>query len=41
VLTRPSVAGAILEYVHRKQFGAYPVAAFLDTVEVDSRDTFY
>lgn len=41
VLTRPSVAAAILEYVHRKQFGAYPVAAYLDTVEVDARDNFY
>ena len=41
VLTRPTVAAAILEYVHRKQFGSYPAAAFLDTVEVDSRDNFY
>jgi hypothetical protein len=41
VLTRPSVAASILEYVHRKQFGAYPVAAYLDTVEVDARDNFY
>ena len=41
VLTRPAVAASILEYVHRKQFGSYPVAAFLDTVEVDSHDNFY
>ncbi|HEX3725464.1 MAG TPA: hypothetical protein VHV08_04450 [Pirellulales bacterium] len=41
VLCRPSVASSILDYVHRKQFGAYPVAAFLDTVEVDARDTFF
>ena len=41
VLTRPAVAGAIMEYVHRKQFGAYPVAAFLDTVEVVATDSFF
>ena len=41
VLTRPSIASAILDYVHKKQFGSYPVAAFLDTVEVDARDNFY
>jgi hypothetical protein len=41
VLTRPVVATAILEYVHRKEFGAYPVAAYIDTVEVDARDHFY
>jgi hypothetical protein len=41
VLTKPEVAKNILEYVHRKQFGSYPVAAFLDTVEVDQRDNFY
>ena len=41
VLTKPQVAQGILEYVHRKQFGSYPVAVFMDTVQVDSRDTFY
>jgi hypothetical protein len=41
ILARDEVATSILEYVHMKQFGRYPVAAFLDTVEVDSRDTFY
>jgi hypothetical protein len=41
VLTKPPVAQGILEYVHRKQFGSYPVAVFMDTVQVDSRDTFY
>jgi hypothetical protein len=41
VLTRPAVATSILEWVHRKQFGSYPVAAFLDTVQVDARDNFY
>ncbi len=41
VLTHPPVAAAILDYVHRKQFGSYPVAAYLDIVQVDSRDTFY
>jgi hypothetical protein len=41
VLTRSNVAMAILDYVHRKQFGSYPVAAFLDTVQVDARDNFY
>jgi hypothetical protein len=41
VLTRQHVASAILDYIHRKQFGSYPVAAFLDTVQVDARDNFY
>jgi hypothetical protein len=41
VVTTPAVAMDILEYVHRKEFGPYPVAAFLDTVKVDARDTFF
>lgn len=41
VLTTRPVAMAILEYVHRKQFGNYPMAAFIDTVLVDARDKFY
>ena len=41
VLTTHSVAATILEYVHRKQFGSYPAAAYHDTVEVDARDNFY
>ena len=41
VLTRQHVASAILDYVHRKQFGSYPVAAYIDTVAVDARDNFY
>jgi hypothetical protein len=41
VLARPHLAAAILEYMHKKQFGSYPAAAFMDTVEVDSRDTFF
>jgi hypothetical protein len=35
------VAMSILEYVHPRQFGSYPVTAFLDTVQVDARDNFY
>jgi hypothetical protein len=41
VLAKPEVATAILEYVHNKQFGRYPVAAFMDTVKVVAKDTFY
>ncbi len=41
VLTRPEVATAIMDYVHRKQFGSYPVAAYCDKVNVDARDNFY
>jgi hypothetical protein len=41
VLARPQVAAAIMEFVHRKQFSAYAVVAYLDTVEVDSRDHFF
>ncbi len=41
VLTRPDVATAIMDFVHRKPFGSYPIAAFRDTVEVDARDKLY
>jgi hypothetical protein len=41
VLTRPPVATGILEYVHRKQFGAYLVAAFRDTAEAVASDTLF
>ena len=41
ILAKPEVAAAILEYVHKKEFGRYPVAAFMDTVKVVARDTFY
>jgi len=41
VLTKPDVADAIIDFVHKKQFGVYPVAAYTDTVRVHERDTFY
>jgi hypothetical protein len=41
VLAKPAVAEAILDFVHRPDFEGYPVTAFVDTVEVDSRDTFF
>jgi hypothetical protein len=41
IFTKPPVAAAILDFVHRKEFGPYPVAAILDTVKVDGRDTFF
>ena len=30
-----------MDYVHREAVQRYPITAFVDTVEVDSRDTFY
>ena len=41
VLARPETALKIMEYVHTKEFGRYPVAAFMDTVQVFARDNFY
>jgi hypothetical protein len=41
VLAKPDVALAILKYVHNKEFGRYPVAAFMDTVKAFGRDNFY
>ncbi|MGD9721043.1 MAG: hypothetical protein AB7O59_03195 [Pirellulales bacterium] len=41
VLAHHEVADAIFEYVHKKQFGSYPVAAYVDSVLVDQRDKFY
>ncbi len=41
VLCKPDVAHAIVDYVHRKQFGNYPVAAFIDTVQVAATDKFF
>ncbi len=41
VLAEASVASAVFDYVHRKQFGSYPVAAYMDTVEVNAQDHFF
>jgi len=41
LLAEESVATAIFDYVHRKQFGSYPVAAYMHTVEVCAQDHFY
>ncbi len=38
VLAKESVADAIMDYVHEPEFASYPITAFMDTVEVDSRD---
>jgi hypothetical protein len=39
VLAKPSVATAIMDFVHQHDLQSYPITAFFDTVEVDSRDT--
>jgi hypothetical protein len=41
IVTRAAVAEAILDFVHQGAVQRYPVTAFVDSVEVDSRDTFY
>jgi len=41
MITTPKVAEAIMDYVHRGAVERYPITAFTDTVDVDSRDTFY
>ncbi len=41
MITTPEVADAILDFVHAGSVQRYPITAFVDTVEVDSRDTFY
>ncbi|HEY1598321.1 MAG TPA: hypothetical protein VGG64_01875 [Pirellulales bacterium] len=41
MITTLEVAEAIMDYVHKGGMQRYPITAFLDTVEVDSRDTFY
>jgi hypothetical protein len=41
MITTPDVAERIMDYVHRGPVERYPITAFVDTVEVDSRDTFY
>ncbi len=41
MITTIDVAAAIMDYVHRDVVQRYPITAFVDTVEVDSRDTFY
>jgi hypothetical protein len=41
VVTQAATAASILEFVHHKQFGNYPIAAFADRVDVDRRDKFY
>lgn len=41
MITTLDVAQGIMDYVHRGAVERYPITAFTDTVEVDSRDTFY
>jgi hypothetical protein len=41
MITTLAVAEKIMDYVHRGAMERYPVTAFVDTVEVDSSDTFY
>lgn len=41
VLANDEVANAIFEYIHRKQFGSYPVAVYCDRVFADKRDHYY
>ncbi len=41
MITTHDVACAIMDYVHREGVQRYPITAFADTVDVDSRDTFY
>jgi hypothetical protein len=38
ILVREEVAEDIMDFVHEPQFSAYPITAFMDTVEVDPRD---
>jgi hypothetical protein len=40
VLANATVANSILAYVHHERFASYPIAAFLDTVEIDQHDSF-
>ncbi|HEY4313563.1 MAG TPA: hypothetical protein VGN12_29190 [Pirellulales bacterium] len=41
MITTIDVASALMDYVHRDAVQRYPVTAFVDTVMVDSRDTFF
>jgi hypothetical protein len=40
VLTQPSLAEAILKFVHQPQFKMYPLIGYMDTVKVYAQDTF-
>ena len=41
MITTSEVAGKITDYLHQGAMQRYPITAFVDTVEVDSRDTFF
>ena len=41
VLAQMDVAKKILDFLHGKPFGRYPLAAYIETVQVDKRDHFY
>ena len=41
VLVREEVAETIMDFVHESEFAAYPITAFMDTVEVHPNDEHY
>jgi hypothetical protein len=41
VLAKDSVAESIMNCVHEPEFASYPITAYLDSVEVHPKDTFY
>lgn len=41
VVAIEEIAEKLMEYLHKKQFGRYPVIAYLDTINVHKDDNFF
>ncbi len=41
MITSRDIAEKIMDYVHRGAVQRYPITAYVDTIEVDAKDTFY